>query len=361
MAARFVLVSMKMSLYALLFFCSILTACKGSHHSGNDTSDKTAIVLTDDEWKARLTPDQYAILRQNGTEPAFSGSLLYEKKSGIYHCAGCGQALFSSTSKFDAHCGWPSFDKELSQAGIQKKIDYSHGMVRTEIRCGQCDGHLGHLFDDGPTETGKRYCVNALSMSFEADQTVEKKSPVIASPKTDTIVLGGGCFWCVEAVYEELNGVLDVQSGYAGGHTVDPTYEEVCDGQTGHAEVIQIIFNPTKCSLLDVLEVFFLVHDPTTLNRQGADVGEQYRSVICYKNPTQRQTAQSVIQQLNQEHVYDKPVVTQLIPLTTFYPAELDHQNYYKRNANKPYCQMVIQPKLEKFRKLFAEKRKSAN
>jgi peptide methionine sulfoxide reductase msrA/msrB len=353
---------MKLFLYALLLISPFLTACKGSKHPGSEASAKTLILLTDEEWKARLTPDQYAVLRQNETEPPFSGSLLYEKKAGTYHCAGCGQSLFASTNKFDAHCGWPSFDKELPQAGIQKKIDYSHGMVRTEIRCGQCDGHLGHLFDDGPTETGKRYCVNALSMSFAADQAAENRFSLKAvNPIKDTIVLGGGCFWCVEAVYEELNGVLDVQSGYAGGHTIAPTYEEVCDGQTGHAEVIQIIFDPGKCSLLDILEVFFSVHDPTTLNRQGADVGEQYRSVICYRTPAQRETAQSVIQQFNQEQIYDKPVVTQVIPLTTFYPATPDHQNYYQRNANKPYCQMVIQPKLEKFRKLFAEKRKATN
>lgn len=175
---------------------------------------------------------------------------------------------------------------------------------------------------------------------------------------TDTIILGGGCFWCVEAVYEMLDGVIKVESGYSGGTVKNPAYREVCTGLTGHAEVARITFDPSKTSVYEILKVFFTVHDPTTLNRQGADVGTQYRSVIFYRNDQQRTIARSIIEELNKNKVYANPVVTQVVPLTVFYKAEDYHQDYYNQNKEEPYCKMVIQPKLEKFEKVFKERLK---
>lgn len=174
----------------------------------------------------------------------------------------------------------------------------------------------------------------------------------------DTITLGAGCFWCVEAVFQELNGVVSVTSGYMGGHVKNPSYKEVCAGTTGHAEVAQIAFDPAVVSVDEILEVFWQTHDPTTLNRQGADVGTQYRSAVFYHNDLQRQRAEHYKAELDRSGAFRGPIVTEIAPATTFYAAEDYHQNYYAENGEQGYCQMVIRPKLEKFRKVFAEKLK---
>jgi len=172
--------------------------------------------------------------------------------------------------------------------------------------------------------------------------------------------LGGGCFWCLEAVYERLDGVTGVQSGYAGGTVPSPSYEQVCTGRTGHAEVVQVQFDPSVLSYREVLEVFFSIHDPTTLNRQGADTGTQYRSVVFYHSPEQESTVRDVIRELTDEGLYDDPIVTEIAPLTEFYPAEEYHREYFRRNPNQAYCRAVIAPKVAKFRAKFAERLKHA-
>jgi peptide-methionine (S)-S-oxide reductase len=193
----------------------------------------------------------------------------------------------------------------------------------------------------------------ALSLNgFAQDKTVKKTS------KLETITLGGGCYWCVEAVYENLNGVKSVVSGFSGGKVANPSYEEVCTGTTGHAEVVQITYDKTVTDINEIFKVFFTVHDPTTLNRQGADVGTQYRSVIFYQNAEQKKAAESIIAELNKAKVYDSPIVTKVEPFSKFYKAEDYHQNYYANNKNQPYCKMVIQPKIEKFEKVFKNKLK---
>ncbi|SHG57577.1 peptide-methionine (S)-S-oxide reductase MsrA [Flavobacterium johnsoniae] len=174
----------------------------------------------------------------------------------------------------------------------------------------------------------------------------------------ETITLGGGCYWCVEAVYENLDGVKSVVSGFSGGKTANPSYEEVCTGTTGHAEVVQITYDKNITDINEIFKVFFTVHDPTTLNRQGADVGTQYRSVIFYKNDEQKKATESIIAELNKAKVYNNPIVTKVEPFKVFYKAEDYHQNYYANNKNQPYCKMVIQPKLEKFEKVFKDKLK---
>jgi peptide-methionine (S)-S-oxide reductase len=169
--------------------------------------------------------------------------------------------------------------------------------------------------------------------------------------RVDTATLGGGCFWCLEAVFLELNGVKRVVSGYAGGQVANPTYEQVCTGRTGHAEVVQVTFDPAQVSFRDVLQVFFGIHDPTTLNRQGADVGTQYRSAIFYNSPEQGSIARAVIEEIEKAGIWDAPVVTEVVPLTEFYPAEQYHQDYFQRNPGQGYCRVVIAPKVAKFRK----------
>lgn len=176
--------------------------------------------------------------------------------------------------------------------------------------------------------------------------------------KLERATFGGGCFWCVEAIFERVKGVEKVVSGYAGGDVPHPTYEQVCTGTTGHAEVVQITYDPTVITFDDLLEIFWKTHDPTTPNRQGADVGPQYRSIILYHNQEQKEKAEYYKRKLEEEKVYSKPIVTEIVPLTAFYPAEEYHQNYYERNPRQPYCSFVIQPKIEKFEKIFREKRK---
>ncbi len=170
--------------------------------------------------------------------------------------------------------------------------------------------------------------------------------------------LGGGCFWCLEAVYDDMRGIYSVVSGYTGGQMANPTYEQICTGRTGHAEVVQVTYDPDVVSYRDLLEVFFTIHDPTTLNRQGGDVGTQYRSAIFYHDEAQKETAESLIAELERAKVWDNPIVTEVTPLATFYAAEAYHQDYYANNAYQPYCQFVVQPKLAKFRQKFAEWRK---
>ncbi len=179
------------------------------------------------------------------------------------------------------------------------------------------------------------------------------------SRQRETATLGGGCFWCLEAVFQELEGVESVVSGYAGGQVANPSYREVCTGRTGHAEVVQVVFDPAVLTYGDLLSVFFSIHDPTTLNRQGADVGTQYRSVIFCHDAEQERVAKSMIQELTQAGLWKDPIVTQVAPLDRFFPAEDYHQNYYRRNPQQPYCQAVIGPKLKKFRELFATRRRA--
>jgi len=336
------------------FLALSLIACgqnKENKIAQKQDSSTVTIFKTPDEWKKILNKDQFGVLRNKETEAPYTGKLLYNKDKGVYKCAGCGAELFTDEMKFNSHCGWPSFDKEIEGGKIKKVEDNSNGMHRTEIVCAKCGGHLGHLFDDGPTATGMRYCVNSLSLNFE-------KTEKIVQQQYDTITLGGGCYWCVEAIYEMLDGVKSVESGFSGGKVANPSYREVCMGTTGHAEVVQIVYDNKKTSLDEILKVFFTVHDPTTLNRQGADVGEQYRSVILYRNAAQQKTATDIINQLNKEKVYDEPVVTAVQPFKVFYKAEDDHQDYYNANKSNGYCKMVIQPKIEKFEKLFKDRLK---
>jgi peptide-methionine (S)-S-oxide reductase len=205
-----------------------------------------------------------------------------------------------------------------------------------------------------------------FSLSLQScGQNSETK--IASSPKTiqtvdngnlETITLAGGCYWCIEAIYQRLDGVVKVQSGFTGGTMKNPSYRDVCTGETGHAEAVQVTYDKTKTNLDEIFKVFFTVHDPTTLNRQGADAGKQYRSAIFYSNEEQKKAAQSIIADLTKAKVYNDPIVTEITPLTVFYKAEDYHQDYYNQHGSQPYCQIVIRPKVEKFEKVFKDRLK---
>ena len=321
------------------------------------------LVLTDAEWKKKLSPDQFKILRSKGTERPFCGILLDNKKEGVYTCAACGLPLFSSDSKFHSGTGWPSFFRPVAETNVAQRPDHSHGQVRTEIDCPRCGGHLGHVFDDGPKPTGLRFCLNSESLNFTtsdklatlADPILEKPTDDVQGSKTGekemaTAVFAGGCFWCTEAAFEQLEGVADVESGYSGGAQQTADYESVSSGQTGHAEAIRVTYNANRISYDQLLDVFFDAHDPTQLNRQGADVGTQYRSAIFFANDQQKKAAEAKIEQLTKAKAFHRPIVTTLEPLTSFYTAEAYHQDYARNNPFQPYIVSHSTPKACKVR-----------
>jgi peptide methionine sulfoxide reductase msrA/msrB len=311
-----------------------------------------AMVLSDSEWRTRLSPEQFRILRAQGTERAFCGTLLDNKQSGVYSCAGCRLPLFSSQAKFHSGTGWPSFFQTIAPGNVEERMDRSHGMVRVEILCGRCGGHLGHVFNDGPPPTGLRYCLNSESLDFTpADRLAELADPAAelsatpASAGAEQVVLAGGCFWCTELAFEQLAGVLDVESGYCGGDPQRANYRAVCDGNTGHAEAIRITYDPARISLDQLLDVFFDAHDPTQKNRQGNDVGTQYRSAIFYADETQLSAAKQKMERLESAGRFPRPIVTTLEPLGTFHSAEAYHQDYARQNPTQPYIEHHAVPR----------------
>lgn len=312
-------------------------------------------ILSDDEWRQRLTPEQYRITRNQETEPAFCGGLLSDKGEGIYVCVCCGLPLFASSAKFDSGTGWPSFFQPVGSENVVERPDHGQGMVRTEILCRRCDAHLGHVFGDGPRPAGLRYCLNSEALRFvPADQlaTVGERP---GQSDVAEVVLAGGCFWCVEAVFREIDGVLDIVSGYTGGDAAMANYEAVCMGRTGHAEAVRIVYDPRRVSHERLLEVHFATHDPTTLNRQGNDTGEQYRSAIFYADEEEKKAAEVFIAGLTEAGRFSRPIVTTLERLGDFYPAEPYHQNYVCRNPQNPYVRAIALPKVEKVRAKFEE------
>jgi peptide methionine sulfoxide reductase msrA/msrB len=328
--------------------------------------ESARVEHSDAEWQQRLTPEQYEISRGKGTERPFCGTLLDNKLSGVYTCVGCGLPLFSAAAKFDSGTGWPSFFQAIGPGNVTEQPDPSGGRMRTEILCARCGGHLGHVFGDGPPPTQQRFCLNSAALTFTpqsetsslADPAADSAPPPTApaaTPTTATAIVAGGCFWCTEAAFEQLEGVLDVESGYAGGAKNTANYESVCSGATGHAEAIRITYDPQRISFDRLLDVFFDAHDPTQLNRQGADVGTQYRSAIFYSGDTQRKAAQSKIDELSAGRKFPRPIVTTLEPLENFYTAEAYHQDYARRHPGEPYIQHHALPQACKVREKYPQ------
>lgn len=270
-----------------------------------------------------LTRMENYVIRDKGTEKPFTGKFCDFNEKGTYTCKQCGTPLYQSSSKFDSGCGWPSFDDEIP--GAVKRTPDADGK-RTEITCAQCGAHLGHVFlGEGFTPKNTRHCVNSISMEFARDN----------AEGIETAIFAGGCFWGVEYYMQKQPGVITVESGYTGGDKEDPSYEQVCRKNTGHAEAVRITFDNTKTDYETLAKMFFEIHNPTQTDGQGPDIGEQYRSEVFYTTPKQKEIAEKLIAQLRNKG-YD--VATQITPAATFWTAEDYHQNYYLRKGTEPYC-----------------------
>jgi peptide methionine sulfoxide reductase msrA/msrB len=293
--------------------------------TGCTQNNNQPVVNTQQNMKFKqLTTEEDRVIVQKGTEAPFTGK--YEKfsETGTYVCKRCGSPLYSSSDKFDAHCGWPAFDDEIP--GAVKRIPDADGM-RTEIQCAKCGAHLGHVFlGEGLTDKDTRHCVNSISLDF---------IPAGQTAMTDTAIFAGGCFWGVEYYMKKINGVIATEVGYTGGKTDRPTYKEVCAGNTGHYEAIEVVFDPGQTSYETVARMFFETHDPTEWNHQGPDWGEQYRSAVFYRNEEQKSVTEKLIRELKDKGF---KVVTEVIPAKTFWKAEDYHQDYYDHKGTTPYC-----------------------
>ena len=271
-----------------------------------------------------LTPEEERVIVEKGTEQPFSGEYYNHKESGTYTCKRCGAPLYRSTDKFDSGCGWPSFDDEIPGA-VERSADADG--VRTEIKCAQCGAHLGHVFEgERLTAKNTRHCVNSISLNFiSAGQEAQMAKAYFA----------GGCFWGTEYLLQQADGVISTRAGYMGGDRPNPTYREVCAGTTGHAEIVEVEYDAAKTDFGTLARLFFEIHDPTQLDRQGPDIGDQYRSTVFYVDDNQRLIAEELVLILKDKG-YD--VVTQVAKAAVFWEAEPYHQNYYVASGKQPYC-----------------------
>ncbi|MCB0572059.1 MAG: bifunctional methionine sulfoxide reductase B/A protein [Phaeodactylibacter sp.] len=353
------------ALFPLLLAFFLLPAC--AQQSSKENLTEFPPVITDPAHYNELTPKEERVILHKGTEMAFSGAFHNYKESGTYICKQCNQPLFRSDDKFNSGTGWPSFDDFIP--GAVKEIPDADGQ-RTEIVCSNCGAHLGHVFfGEGFTKKQARHCVNSVSLDFvplfndaekaqHPDNGIQPLSEYIKGKgyeKYEQATFAGGCFWCTEASFDLLQGAVDVISGYSGGKKDYPTYEEVSSGTTGHAESVAIFYDPAVISYETLLHAFFIAHDPTQLNRQGPDVGTQYRSAIFYHNDAQKASAEAYIKELEQSGKYDKPIVTEVAPYTNFWVAEDYHQDYFPNHPENPYVQRISKPKVEKVKKAFPD------
>lgn len=310
-----------MSVRLVCFLMLLTGSLLGCSQNNTTTATKIDKTMTFKE----LTKEEEFVILYKGTEAPFSGKYEHHYETGVYTCKRCGASLFHSEDKFDAHCGWPSFDQEVE--GAVKRIQDADG-IRTEIVCSNCGAHLGHVFiGEGFTPKDTRHCVNSISLEFTPkDRKTEKE---------ESAIFAGGCFWGVEYYMMKTKGVISTKVGYTGGHLQNPTYKEVCSGTTGHYEAIKVVFDPNQTSFETIARLFFEIHDPTQWNHQGPDHGEQYRSAVFFQNETQKKVTLQLIDELRNKGF---KVVTEVKPAEKFWEAEDYHQEYYENKGTTPYC-----------------------
>lgn len=279
--------------------------------------------------RASLTPFTQRVVCQQATEPPDSGQYNTPVDQGRYLCRRCGLALFAAHSQFKSGCGWPAFDAILPNEPVRSLADPDG--LRVEVRCSRCEGHLGHVFEaEGFTPANRRYCINSASIDWVASNDV---------CDSEEAILAGGCFWGVAYYLQAIPGVLKVEAGYTGGHIIEPSYNQVCSGDTGHYEAVRVVYDRAKTDYALIVKRFFEIHNPGQANGQGPDHGEQYRSAVFYYNNTQYTQTSELIAQLQAN---DYAVTTHLLPVTPFWPAEAYHQNYYARQQQTPYCHAPV-------------------
>lgn len=306
-----------------------------------DTTWKFKVIKSSAEWKKILTPEQYHITREQGTEKPFSSPLYENHDKGYYICVSCKNPLFHSSTKFNSGTGWPSFFAPYFSKSVNVATDESHGMVRDEITCSRCDAHLGHVFNDGPKPTGLRYCMDGFALEFVADHQANEGSKSKA-------VFAAGCFWCMEAIFEKIKGVTNVVSGYAGGNEKNPTYDQVGSGATGHAEAIEVEYDPSKITFHDLVRVYFASQDPTQVNGQGPDHGMQYRSIAFYADENEKKIIEDYMAMLTSSGKFKSAIASQVLPKSTFWIAEDYHQDYVKNHPENLYVQQESIPRMKR-------------
>lgn len=349
---------MKTILVLLIFAKSLILTLEISFAIGglstmvSDSSHKFS-KPTKEELKKKLTSEQYSCTQEEGTEKPFHNKYWDNKEDGVYVDIVSGEPLFSSLDKYDSGSGWPSFTKPLEVQSLQLKKDLKLGIERTEVRSLLANSHLGHVFDDGPKDKGGlRYCINSASLNFIPLDKLKENSLgsllfTFAFKKNwEIATLAGGCFWGVEDILRAQSGVIETTVGYTGGTIDRPNYTNVKTGTTGHAEAVRILFDPKKIKYEDLLLLFFKLHDPTSKNQQGNDIGTQYRSAIFYESEDQKVIAEKILARVQKTGVWKKPLVTEISKASTFWIAEEYHQKYLVKNPGGYTCHFIRDIKL---------------